>query len=120
MPKFMMTLSSKPEHWKNLSPEEARTKFASYQVWGEELRAKGIYVAGEKLAEDAGKQLRLQNGRVSVIDGPFSETKEVLGGFLILRAASYDEAVALVRESPFVNDYTIDLRQTDPIGCGGA
>ena len=73
----------------------------------------------KKLLDEGGKRLTLQKGRLNVLDGPFSEAKEVVGGYFTLRAASYDEAVELMRNSPFLNECHVELRQTDPMGCGG-
>ena len=51
--------------------------------------------AGKRLADDAGKILRPHTGKPKVTDGPYSETKEALGGFYLIEAASYDQAVEL-------------------------
>ncbi|HET6881599.1 MAG TPA: YciI family protein [Pirellulales bacterium] len=76
-------------------------------------------MSGEKLIEHGGKRLTRQRGRLNVTDGPYSEAKEVVGGYFIFRAESYDDAVELMRESPFLDDCRVELRQTDPMGCGG-
>ena len=73
----------------------------------------------DKLAEEGGKLVSRSGGQVSVTDGPYSEAKEVVGGYFTIRAADYDEALALVKECPFLETGTIALRQTDPMGCGG-
>lgn len=69
--------------------------------------------------EQAGKRLTRQKGRLNVTDGPFSEAKEVVGGYFVLRAANYDEAVELMQNSPFLDDCRAEIHQTDPMGCGG-
>jgi hypothetical protein len=56
---------------------------------------------------------------VSIVDGPYIETKEVVGGYFVLRAANYEEALEVVRDCPFLEDGRIEVRQTDPRGCGG-
>jgi len=119
MAKFMMILHSVPDVWRGLSPEELQRKVARYQAWAEKIRASGRHVSGEKLGEEGGKVVRLQQGRVQVVDGPYAEAKEVVGGYLVFRAADYTEAVALTRDCPMLDDYRIELRQTDPMGCGG-
>jgi hypothetical protein len=119
MAKFMLILHNAPHIWQELSPEELERKFEKYRAWSDKLRASGRYVGGEKLGEEGGRLLSLQKGGLSVLDGPYSETKEVVGGYLVVRAADYDEAIELVRECPFLDDGRIELRQTDPTGCGG-
>ena len=61
----------------------------------------------------------MKNGRVSVVNGPYSEAKEVVAGFMVIRAADYEEAVALASDCPHVNCGRVEIRQADPMGCGG-
>jgi hypothetical protein len=119
MAKFMVILLNTPSVWQNQSPEEIQQKFAKYHAWADKFRSEGRYVSGEKLAEEGGKLLSLQKGKTSIVDGPYSEAKEVVGGFFIFRAANYNEALELMRDCPHLGDWRIQLRQTDPLGCGG-
>jgi hypothetical protein len=119
MAKFMLIVHSPPGFWQNLSPEEMQRKVERYQAWVSKFKTSGRHVGGEKLGEEGGKVLRQEKGRTQVIDGPYSEAKEVVGGFIVFRAANYEEAVELVRDSPFLEDGQVILRQTDPMGCGG-
>jgi hypothetical protein len=119
MAKFMLILNSTPGLWKNLSPEEMQQKVQKYQAWAAKIRSSGRHVSSEKLAEEGGKTLRLQKDRLSIVDGPYTEAKEVVGGYFLFRAADYDEAIELTRDCPFLEDGTIVIRQTDPTGCGG-
>jgi hypothetical protein len=60
----------------------------------QESTAAGIFVTGGGLLPSSqGHKLRMSGGKVTVIDGPFSETKEVIGGFAILNYASHAEAI---------------------------
>jgi hypothetical protein len=119
MAKFMLIIHSTPGMWQNLSPEELQRKVEKYQAWTDRIRRSGRHVSGEKLGDEGGKVLAQQKGRLMIHDGPYSEAKEVVGGYLVLRAADYDEALELIRECPFLEDGKIELRQTDPMGCGG-
>jgi hypothetical protein len=119
MAKFMLILNNSPELWKNLSPEEMQRKVEKYQAWAQKIRSSGRHVSSEKLGEEGGKVMSLQNGRVSIVDGPYSEAKEVVGGYFLFRAANYEEAIELTRDCPFLEDGRIVIRQTDPTGCGG-
>jgi hypothetical protein len=120
MAKFMLILHGAPGIWDNLSPEEKQRKAERYQAWAnEKIRASGRHVSGEKLGEEGGKVLSRKGDRLSIVDGPYAEAKEVVGGYVVIRAADYDEAVALVSDCPMLDSYRIELRQTDPMGCGG-
>jgi hypothetical protein len=119
MAKFMLILHNAPGVWRNLSPEEMQRKVEKYQAWVAKFRSSSRLVSSEKLGEEGGKLLSLRNGRVNIVDGPYSEAKEVVGGYFLFRAADYEEAIELTRDCPFLDDHRIELRQTDPTGCGG-
>jgi hypothetical protein len=119
MAKFMLILHKTPGIWRQLSPEEMQRKVEKYQAWMDKIHSSGRHVSSEKLGEEGGKLLDLQKGRLSIVDGPYSEAKEVVGGYFVFRAANYEEAIELTRDCPFLDDGRIELRQTDPMGCGG-
>jgi len=79
-----------------------------YMAW----TRKPFTVDSKRLGEDVGRVIRSQNGRPRVADGPYSETKEVLGGFYLIEAADYNEAVARASDHPHV-EYggTIEVRK---------
>jgi hypothetical protein len=119
MAKFMLILHNPPDLWRDLSPEEIQRKVEKYQAWANKIRTSGRHVSSEKLGEEGGRVLTLKAGRVNVADGPYSEAKEIVGGYFLFRAADYDEALELTRDCPFLDDCRLELRQTDPMGCGG-
>ena len=119
MAKFMIILHQPPNTFVSLSPEEAKKTFEKYQAWGNRLREGAKFLASEKLKEEGGKILAMQKGRVSTVDGPYSEAKELVGGYFTVRANSYDEVIELVRDCPHLGVGRIEIRQTDPTGCGG-
>jgi hypothetical protein len=61
-------------------------------------------------AASTGKTVRVRNGRTSVVDGPFAETKEILGGFNLIEAADIDEAVRIAAEFPWAETGCIEVR----------
>lgn len=64
-----------------------------------ELQSQGKFVGGEGLAPTArGKRYELGQGKLTVIDGPFTESKELIGGYMILEAASDEEAFELTHK----------------------
>jgi len=115
MPSYMLLLYDNPANWQNISPEEMQKALEKYMAWGTKLRNQGVLLGSHKLAEDVGKVLR---GRTQprVTDGPYSETKEVLGGYFLIQAANYNEAVDHTRDCPHL-EYggTIEVRQVDPM-----
>src|SRR4051812_40125617 len=70
--------------------------------FNEELVKAGIMLAGEGLqASSKGKRVRFAGGKKNVIDGPFSETKELIAGFWLWQVKSMDEAVEWLKRAPF-------------------
>ena len=81
--------------------------------FNEELIDAGIMLAGEGLRESAkGFKLRYERkGKASVIDGPFPEAKELIGGFWIIQVKDRDEAIAWMRKAPFPPGAELEIRQ---------
>ena len=84
----------------------------------EEMTRRGVLIATAGLRPSAeGARIRLRNGKLSTMDGPFTETKEVIGGFAILEAGSREEAVELVKRFMRIHgeewDIECELRQLD-------
>lgn len=94
-----------------VSAEEMQQIIQKYVDWSNKLQEKGKLQAGEKLA-DGGRILSGKGGQV--VDGPFTETKETIGGYFQVEAESYDEAVAMARECPvFERNGTVEVRQIE-------
>jgi len=87
--------------WEQLSESEKNKLFDVCFAYDDELRAKGHFLSGEAI-EDASTavSIRFKNGKVSVTDGPFVETKEQLGGVGIIEAKDLNEAIALWSKHP--------------------
>jgi hypothetical protein len=81
--------------------------------FNEQLVKAGVMLAGEGLhASSKGVRVRFGNGKSSVIDGPFTETKELIAGFWLWQVKSIDEAVEWIRRSPFRNsNEEIEIRR---------
>jgi len=108
MSQFMLLLYEIPANWQKISPEEMQKAIEKYMAWTK----KPFTRDSKRLAEDAGRVIRSQSGRPRPTAGPYSETKEVLGGYYTIEAANYDEAVTLALDHPHL-DYggTIEVRQ---------
>jgi hypothetical protein len=81
---------------------EADTMMRDCFAHADRLRADGKLLDSQQLEDAvAAKSVRTRNGRAAVVDGPFAETKEVLGGFNLIEAESLDEAVAIAAKFPW-------------------
>jgi len=80
--------------------------------FNEQLVKAGIMLAGEGLQASAqGKRVRFGEGKTTVIDGPFTETKELIAGFWLWQVRSMDEAVEWLKRAPFPAGEVIEIRQ---------
>src|SRR3954469_7597101 len=78
--------------------------------WLEDLRARGIWVTGDRLgAPRRARSVRVRNGKARVTDGPFTETKEAVGGFDIIECGSLEEAVEIAAAHPVAETGTIEV-----------
>ena len=77
----------------------------------DEMVSEGTLLGFQQLEEPAtAKSVRIRNGRTSVVDGPFAETKEILGGFNLIEADSMEEAVRIAGEFPWAKVGCIEVR----------
>jgi hypothetical protein len=77
----------------------------------DELRGQGALLESQQLeVPSTAKTVRVRNGRTTVVDGPFAETKEMLGGYNIIEAPSLDEAVRIASEFPWTETGCVEIR----------
>lgn len=75
------------------------------------LRDDGCLLQSQQLeSTNKARSVRVRNGRTSVVDGPFAETKEVLAGFNLIEAGSLDDAVRIASEFPWAGTGCIEVR----------
>ena len=91
------------KHWETMSESERNAIMDECLTYDDVLRKNGHWAGGEALESprDA-TTIPLQNGQVSVMDGPYTETKEQLGGILILEATDLNHAIQLMSKHPAV------------------
>ena len=79
--------------------------------WGETLRKSGRYVAAEALQPvRTARTVRVRGGKTSITDGPFAETKEILAGFYLVEADTFEQAVELASRIPPARVGSIEVR----------
>jgi hypothetical protein len=87
------------EWYKQHSPEEMQKVVEQWMAWFNRLTEEGKAVEGNPL-ESEGKLVSAKNGRITVADGPFAESKEAIGGYFLLKVDTCEEAVAIAEECP--------------------
>jgi hypothetical protein len=116
MPQFMLILTGAPGALETVSPTDIQKILEKYNAWTGKLVAEGRIVGSHKLKDEGGKLLAKKADRLSVVDGPYSETKEVVGGYFVFRAANYDEAVKVASECPHLDFGNVYIREIDFMG----
>ena len=112
MSQFMLLLYDTPaavQRFRSMSPEEMQKAVEKYMAWAK----RSFTLDSKRLAEDVGRVIRSSGGgKQRTTDGPYSETKEILGGYYTIEAANYDEAVKLTLDHPHLeHGGTIEVRQ---------
>jgi hypothetical protein len=114
MPQYMLLLHESATWAPDISPDEIQAIIERYKNWSGALAAKGHLRGGNKLQDGTGRTVRAVNGATSITDGPYTEGKEVIGGYFLLEAASYDEAAALSKDCPHLDFGVIEIREIQP------
>lgn len=115
MPRFLLVARDDNGAFASLSPAEAQAVIQKYIAWSEGLAAAGHLRMGEKLRDGEGRVLARRGGRLQVTDGPFVETKEILGGFWIVEAPDYETVVRLAESSPHLAFGSIEVRAIEEL-----
>ena len=117
--RFMIIVKSSPEIEADAIPAEEMTKmFEEMGKYNEELVKAGVMLAGEGLHPSSkGARVRFSGGSTSVVDGPFTEAKELVAGFWLWEVSSLEEAVEWVKRCPSDPniDSEIEIRQVQEI-----
>lgn len=111
--RFMLIRKADPETEAGVLP--GPQLLADMGNYMEELKKAGAFLGGDGLqASSKGARVRFQNGRPTVTDGPFAETRELLAGYFIIRVKSKDEAIEWAKRWPVVDGHgnaEIEIRQ---------
>lgn len=95
----------------NMSDAERQAYMGGYFSFTQSIKESGAFLAGEALTPAAtATSVRVRDGKVLQTDGPFAETKEVLGGFYMIEAADLDAAVEIASRIPTAKHGTIEVR----------
>ncbi len=115
MAKFLM-LSRGNALTPGMSPAEMQRIIERYRDWTESVRRAGRLLGGEKLRAGEGRVVRGRRGQPVITDGPYTESKEIVGGYWLLEAASYDEVVAMLKDHPALEGPgALEIRQIEEL-----
>jgi hypothetical protein len=96
------------------TPQEMEQIFGRWMAWMKGMGTKGVFAGANRL-QDTGKVLRGPGG-ASLTDGPFAEAKEVVGGYVLISADNYAQAVEIAKGCPGLDMGTIvEVREVEPL-----
>jgi hypothetical protein len=109
MPQYMLSIYVPAEG--GLSPEEQAAEGPQWFEYTEGLRNAGVFVAGDALHDvSTATTVRVRDGETQIIDGPFAETKEFLGGYYVIDVPDLDAALQHAAGIPSVGRGSVEVR----------
>jgi hypothetical protein len=112
---YALLIIEEPGQRQSRSEAEGRDLYARMVRFSEELRGRGQLTLSQSLASDRGAaRVRMQSQQPSIVDGPFAEAREMIGGFLLLTCATRAEAIAIARQCPAAQWATVEVRELGP------
>lgn len=108
---YLALLYGDEEAAKNDTPEQQQAEIAAYFVFNDHARSQGALRGGEALMPSTtAKSVRVRDGETLVTEGPFAETREVLGGFYLLECETEEQAIELASRIPAAQNGTVEIR----------
>ena len=116
--KFMVLIYTDDALIDAMPPEQFDAKMRGCIEHTDDLRSEGRLLDSQQLEKPStAKSLRSRNGRLTITDGPFTESKEMLAGFNLIEAENMDEAVKIAAEFPWTTTGSIEVRPVRDIGA---
>jgi hypothetical protein len=95
--------------------EQGRAAYQRMVQFSDELRGRGLLTLAQSLASDrSSARVRVQNRQATIVDGPFAEAREIVGGFLLLSCETRAEAMAIAQQCPAAEWATVEVRELGP------
>jgi hypothetical protein len=108
---YLLTLYSNEDGWKQMTEEQQKQGYAAYMAYTEALKKAGAYVGSNRLHPVAtATTIRVVDGKSQVLDGPYVDSKEQLGGYYLIEAPDLDSALAWAARCPGAGHGTIEVR----------
>lgn len=112
---YLLLIMEHQERRRKRSAEEARLEYEQMSGFVEDLKGRGVYTASESLRSvSEGVRVAVRAGKRIVADGPFAESKEMVGGFFLLDCGTKEQAIAIAGECPATEWATVEVREIGP------
>ena len=108
---FMLFAWAAEAGFQAMPPDEAQKALGAYAAFGEALRNENILVSSNRLRPVADTtRVQIENGKTRVLNGPYAETKEQLGGYFLIDVADLDAALHWAARCPAASHGTVEVR----------
>jgi hypothetical protein len=112
---YMLLIVEPPGQRSTRTDAEGREAYTRMVHFSEELKQRGLLTISQSLkSPTAGARLQMKGDSAVITDGPYAETKEVIGGFFLLTCETREEALEIARECPAARWATIEVRELGP------
>jgi hypothetical protein len=112
---YMLMIMEPPRQRDERGPEVGKQAYTDMVAFAGQLKKRGVLLGVESLASDRkATRVTVRGGRSSMVDGPYAEAKEMIGGFFMLNCKTREEALAIAAECPAASWCTIEVRETGP------
>jgi hypothetical protein len=111
---YALLIIEPPGH-RQAREDEGKVRYARMVEFSEQLRKRGLLTLSQSLASDRdGARVQVHKDQTSILDGPFAEARELVGGFLLLTCQTRAQAIAIARECPAAQWATVEVRELGP------
>lgn len=108
---YLLLLHVNESGWGHFTPEQQQQGLAAYMAYGEALRKANAFVGSNRLKPSANATtVRIDNGKTQVLDGPYTDTKEQIGGYYLIDVADLDAALSWAARCPAANHGVVEVR----------
>jgi len=109
--KYMLLIYAEEAGFQRLSPEQAEQAVAAYGAYTEALKKAHVYIDSSRLQPTASAaSIRIADGKTTVLNGPYAETKEQLGGYYMIDVPDMDSAMSWAARCPGASHGTVEIR----------
>ena len=112
---YLLLLHADESGWSKMTEAEQQQGYAAYMAYTEALKKAGAYVGSNRLQPvSSATTVKIANGKQQVLDGPYADAKEQLGGYYLVEAKNLDEATAIAARIPGAKYGCIEVRPIWP------
>jgi len=108
---YMLTLYADENSFAKMTPEQQQQGYAAYMAYTEALKTAGVHVSSNRLRPSAtATTLRTTDGKMQVLDGPYADSKEQLGGYYLINVPDLDAALSWAGRCPGAGHGVVEVR----------